>query len=87
MCSLRDHRWEGRKQEGQVLTLGWGLGTGLAEAASLPNPAGPCNVGLENVRLNSGPSSNSSLPGGGGMRCEGAGVGGWGTIPGSLSPH
>lgn len=60
MCSLRDHRWEGRKQEGQVLTLGWGLGTRLAEAASLPNPAGPGNVGLENVRLNSGPSPNSS---------------------------
>jgi hypothetical protein len=43
----------GEKQEGQVSTLGEGAGDRIS--SSLPDPAGPGNVGLENVTLNSSP--------------------------------
>jgi hypothetical protein len=49
----------GEKQEGQVSTLGEGAGDRIS--SSLPDPAGPGNVGLENVTLNSSPSPNPSL--------------------------
>lgn len=53
--------WEGGKKEGQIPILG--VGAGHRISCSVSSPAGPRNVGLEIVTLDSGPSHNSSLLG------------------------